>query len=173
MARALPRSHKVQCRISRAPRSKSAPPRRGSPRRAGDRRAVWCGSQSSGGREGRSRSRLDRRCAERQLAKGDKALVGNAGYRRYLKMISDDHTSRSIPTRSWRTASSTASSCCAPIPTSIRSRPCSALPQARRDIRGHVFCSFLALVRGRVKRAANGPYLATRVVPRASGEVRA
>src|SRR5512135_3038808 len=28
---------------------------------------------------------------ERQLAKGDKALVGNTGYRRYLKMISDQH----------------------------------------------------------------------------------
>jgi hypothetical protein len=27
----------------------------------------------------------------RQLAKGDKALVGNTGYRRYLKTISDDH----------------------------------------------------------------------------------
>ena len=28
---------------------------------------------------------------ERQLAKGDKALVGNTGYRRYLKTISDHH----------------------------------------------------------------------------------
>ncbi|HSC17738.1 MAG TPA: IS1634 family transposase [Rhizomicrobium sp.] len=28
---------------------------------------------------------------ERQLAKGDKALVGNTGYRRYLKTISDQH----------------------------------------------------------------------------------
>jgi hypothetical protein len=28
---------------------------------------------------------------ERQLAKGDKALVGNTGYRRYLKTIGDDH----------------------------------------------------------------------------------
>ena len=28
---------------------------------------------------------------ERQLAKGDKALVGNTGYRRYLKTISQDH----------------------------------------------------------------------------------
>src|SRR5262249_35039534 len=29
--------------------------------------------------------------AKRQLAKGDKALVGNTGYRRYLKTISEDH----------------------------------------------------------------------------------
>jgi hypothetical protein len=28
---------------------------------------------------------------ERQLARGDKALVGNAGFRRYLKTISKDH----------------------------------------------------------------------------------
>jgi hypothetical protein len=28
---------------------------------------------------------------ERQLAKGDKALVGNSGFRRYLKTISDEH----------------------------------------------------------------------------------
>ena len=28
---------------------------------------------------------------ERQLAKGDKALVGNTGYRHYLKTIRDDH----------------------------------------------------------------------------------
>ena len=28
---------------------------------------------------------------ERQLAKGDKALVGNTGFRRYLKAIRDDH----------------------------------------------------------------------------------
>jgi transposase len=28
---------------------------------------------------------------ERQLAKGDKALVGNTGFRRYLKTISDEH----------------------------------------------------------------------------------
>ena len=28
---------------------------------------------------------------ERQLAKGDKALIGNTGFRRYLKTISDEH----------------------------------------------------------------------------------
>jgi hypothetical protein len=28
---------------------------------------------------------------ERQLAKGDKALVGNTGFRRYLKTISERH----------------------------------------------------------------------------------
>jgi hypothetical protein len=44
---------------------------------------------------------------ERQLAKGDKALVGNAGFRRYLKAIGGErfaidpsaHQHRSQPTR--------------------------------------------------------------------------
>jgi len=31
---------------------------------------------------------------ERQLEKGDKALVGNTGYRRYLKTISEDAIER-------------------------------------------------------------------------------
>ena len=29
--------------------------------------------------------------AEHQLAKGDKALIGNTGFRRHLKTISDEH----------------------------------------------------------------------------------
>jgi hypothetical protein len=62
---------------------------------------------------------------ERQLAKGDKALVGNTGFRRYLKTIRDEHFAID-PTRSRRRRSSTASSCCAPTPSSIRSKPCSA-----------------------------------------------
>jgi hypothetical protein len=31
------------------------------------------------------------RALQRQLAKGDKALIGNTGYRRYLKTISQEH----------------------------------------------------------------------------------
>jgi hypothetical protein len=62
---------------------------------------------------------------ERQLTKDDKALVSNTGFRRYLKTISES-TLRSTPTRSSRRRSSTASSCCVPIPISINSRPCSA-----------------------------------------------
>jgi hypothetical protein len=45
--------------------------------------------------------------AERQLAKGDKALIGHTGFRRYLKTISDEHFG-SMPTRSRRRKSSTA-----------------------------------------------------------------
>jgi hypothetical protein len=33
---------------------------------------------------------------ERKLANDDKALVGNIGYRRYFKTISDDHRSTSV-----------------------------------------------------------------------------
>src|SRR5215813_10153699 len=78
-------------------------------------------------------------------------------------------TSPSIPTRSRRRRSSTASSCCVPTPSSTRSKPCSCYKQLwtveqtfrtakhllstrpifhKLDdtIRGHVFCSFLALV---------------------------
>src|SRR5260370_604826 len=49
------------------------------------------------GRHGYSKDRRPHRrtmilaALERQLAKGDKALVGNTGYRRYLKTISQEH----------------------------------------------------------------------------------
>jgi hypothetical protein len=65
---------------------------------------------------------------ERQLAKGDKAVIGNTGFLRYLKTISDEHFAIDAD-RSRRRGSSTASSCCAPTPISIRSRPCSATKQ--------------------------------------------
>jgi len=61
----------------------------------------------------------------RWSAKGDKALVGNAGFRRYLKR-SATSASPSTRTRSRRRRSSTASSYCAPIPISTRSRRCFA-----------------------------------------------
>jgi hypothetical protein len=47
--------------------------------------------QSCRSRQGHRRSRLDPAALERQLAKGDKALVGNTGYCRYLKTTRDDH----------------------------------------------------------------------------------
>jgi hypothetical protein len=50
------------------------------------------------------------------LAKGDEALVGNTGYRRYLKTISQEHFAID-PNKVGRRRSSTASSCCAPIPS--------------------------------------------------------
>jgi hypothetical protein len=62
---------------------------------------------------------------ERQLRRGDKALVGNTGYRRFLKTAGRT-TSRSIAPRLRRMPGSTASSCCAPTPSSIRWLPCCA-----------------------------------------------
>jgi hypothetical protein len=63
---------------------------------------------------------------ERTLKRGDKALIGNTGYRRYLKTILAISTSRSTLTRSRTRKGSTAFSCCAPTPISTRSKPCSA-----------------------------------------------
>ena len=70
---------------------------------------------------------------ERQLAKGDKALVSNTGFRRYLMTISDEHFAID-PARSRRRESSMVSSCCAPTPISRRSRPCSATSSCGRWI---------------------------------------
>jgi hypothetical protein len=79
---------------------------------------------------------------ERQLVRGDKALVGNTGYRRYLKTIRDDHfaidpdkvgpklspISTPSPRPRWsRTASA---SCSAPRLVPPRASPCA--PPASR-----------------------------------------
>ena len=60
---------------------------------------------------------------ERQLAKGDKAPVGNTGFLDVTGSPPSVSTSQSIPTRSRRRRNSMASSCRAPTPTSIRSKP--------------------------------------------------
>ena len=62
---------------------------------------------------------------ERQLKKGDKSLVGNKGYRRFLATQGDD-VSPSIGPRRKRTPSLTACSCCEPTPISRRSKRCFA-----------------------------------------------
>ena len=62
---------------------------------------------------------------ERQLKKGDKSLVGDKGYRRFLATHGDDRFAMIGPRRK-RTSSSTASSCCAPTPISRRLKRCFA-----------------------------------------------
>ena len=62
-----------------------------------------------------------------QLKKGDKALIGNSAYRRYLRYPMDflnrpTDNSRSTPASSPRKRGSTESSCCAPTPRSRRCR---------------------------------------------------
>jgi Transposase DDE domain len=94
------------------------------------RRYIVCRNHQEAAKDAADRAAIVA-ALERQLAKGDKALVGNAGFRRYLKP-SATSTLRSIPTRSRRRECSMASSCCAPTPISIRSRPCSATSSCGR-----------------------------------------
>ena len=83
-----------------------------------------------------------------QLKRGDKALIGNSAYRRYLRAKSAPRTSghsRSTPANSPKRRASTGSSCCALTPKSRRcrrfctiaifckSRTSSAEPSERRN----------------------------------------
>ena len=61
-----------------------------------------------------------------KLAQGDKALVGNSGFRRYLKTVTAESTSPSTRRGSPKTRAMTGSMCCAPTPSSLRFRSCGA-----------------------------------------------
>lgn len=54
------------------------------------RRYIVCRNRQEAEKDAADRASIVA-ALERQLAKGDKALVGNTGFRRYLKTISDDH----------------------------------------------------------------------------------
>jgi hypothetical protein len=54
------------------------------------RRYIVCRNQQEAAKDAADRASIVA-ALERQLAKGDKALVGNTGFRRYLKTISDEH----------------------------------------------------------------------------------
>jgi hypothetical protein len=54
------------------------------------RRYIVCRNHQEADKDAADRAAI-LAALERQLAKGDKALVGNTGYRRYLKTISEDH----------------------------------------------------------------------------------
>jgi hypothetical protein len=54
------------------------------------RRYIVCRNHAEAAKDAADRASI-LAALERQLAKGDKALVGNTGYRRYLKTIRDDH----------------------------------------------------------------------------------
>ena len=125
--------------------------------------------QPSGGREGRRRARRDPGRLERQLAKGDKALVGNTGFRRLPQDRSATSTSPSTPTRSRRTNKFDGifvlrtNTDLNPLAAMLCYKQLWTVEQTFRTakhllatrpifhkldetIRGHVFCSFLALV---------------------------
>ena len=54
------------------------------------RRYIICRNHQEAAKDAADRASIVA-ALERQLAKGDKALVGNTGFRRYLKTISDQH----------------------------------------------------------------------------------
>jgi Transposase DDE domain len=54
------------------------------------RRYIVCRNRQEAEKDATDRAAIVA-ALERQLAKGDKALVGNTGFRRYLKTISDEH----------------------------------------------------------------------------------
>src|SRR5580704_18070783 len=54
------------------------------------RRYIVCRNHQEAARDAADRASIVA-ALERQLTKGDKALVGNTGFRRYLKTISDEH----------------------------------------------------------------------------------
>ena len=54
------------------------------------RRYIVCRNRQEAEKDAADRASIVA-ALERQLAKGDKALIGNTGFRRYLKTISDEH----------------------------------------------------------------------------------
>jgi hypothetical protein len=110
-------------------------------------------------------------CRERQLAKGDNALIGNTGFRSHLKTISDEHfaidpdkieeekkldgsfvlrTNTDLNPPEAMLWYKTALDGGADLPNSKASAlHRSIFHKLDETIRGHVFCSFLVLVRRR------------------------
>jgi hypothetical protein len=56
----------------------------------GGRRYIVCRNHQEAQKDAADRASI-LAALERQLAKGDKALVGNTGFRRYLKTINEEH----------------------------------------------------------------------------------
>jgi transposase len=131
------------------------------------RRYIVCRNRQEAEKDAADRASIVA-ALERQLAKGDKALVGNTGFRRYLKTISDEHFAIDLDKveeekkfdgifvlrtntdlnpleamlcykqlwmveQTFRTAKHL-----------LSTRP--IFHKLNETIRGHVFCSFLALV---------------------------
>jgi len=135
--------------------------------RIGDRRYVVCVNVEQAEHERRQRAEIVAALRE-QLRRGDKALVGNKGYRRYLKVEGGRHfvideaklTEEARYDGTWVLRTNMALPA-AEVALQYKKlwmvehwfRSCKSLLETRpifhrRDetIRGHVFCSFLALV---------------------------
>ena len=96
------------------------------------RRYVVCRNQEQARKDAMARAELVAGL-ERKLAQGDKALVANNGFRRFLKTPEGDgfviDRAQSLPSRrrgSRPRPGSTVSSCCAPAPKSPLSESCCA-----------------------------------------------
>ena len=88
------------------------------------RRYIVCRNRQEAKKDAADRASIVA-ALERQLAQGDKALSATPAFGA-ISRRSATSTLRSIPTRSRRRRSSTASSCCVPTPISIHWRLCSA-----------------------------------------------
>ena len=84
------------------------------------RRYVVCLNEDEARKDAADREAIVAALRE-QLRSGDKSLVGNKGYRRYLSVVAP-LTSGSMRRRSPRTPGTTASGCCAPTPISTPPR---------------------------------------------------
>src|SRR5499433_3892695 len=91
------------------------------------RRYIVCRNHQEAAKDAADRASI-LAALERQLAKGDKALVGNTGFRRYLKTISEQHFAID------------------PDKIEAEKKFDAIFHKLDETIRGHVFCSFLALV---------------------------
>ncbi len=140
------------------------------------RRSPWAGSAispgSSPGHQEAEKDAAERTAVlaalERQLKKGDKALVGNSGYRRFLKTVGAahfaiDHAKAEEDARFDGVFVLRSNTDLDPLAAMLRYKQLSMVEQTFRTakhllatrpifhkldetIRGHVFCSFLALV---------------------------
>jgi hypothetical protein len=133
----------------------------------GDARYIVCRNQQEAERDAADRAAILAKL-EQQLKKGDKALIGNTGFRRYLKIIGDQHFAID-PTKAETDAKFDGlfvlrtNTDLDPVAAVLRYKQLWAVEatfrtakhllatrpifhKADETIRGHVFCSFLALV---------------------------
>ena len=148
----------------------------------GGRRYIVCRNHQQAEKDAADRTAI-LAALERQLAQGDKALVGNTGYRRYLKTVGEDHfaidrakaeeDARFDGIFVLRTNTDLN-----PLEAMLRYKQLWTVEQTFRTakhllatrpifhkldetIRGHVFCSFLALVLKANWRTASPPSATT------------
>ena len=93
------------------------------------RRYIVCRNEAEAHKDAAERTAIVAALAE-ALARGDKSLVGNRGYRRFLGLKAGRRSKSIRAPRCPRRASSTASMCCAPTPSSPRPRSSCAIATA-------------------------------------------